>query len=93
MSHGGPDRLQPVAVIPPAPWRGRQAEEERTPDGCLIVRGPHGAHYQPPGEAYWLPYETAEELSRKLFRKPQRRQAAVMEWSVWQDDQIGGGAG
>jgi hypothetical protein len=34
-----------MAVIPPAPWRGRAAEVERTPEGHVIVRGQFGAFY------------------------------------------------
>jgi hypothetical protein len=58
---------------------------ERTPTGEVIVRGRHGAHYQPHGEQHWLPYQTAAELEAKLYRKPRRRAPglAVIDFDVW----------
>ena len=72
-------------TVPAAPWTGRPAEVERTPTGEVIVRGRHGAHYQPHGAQHWLPYEAPGELEAKLFRRPRpRRQLmAVTDFDVW----------
>ena len=71
-------------TVPTAPWAGRPAEREYTADGCLIVRGRHGAHYQPHGAQHWLPFETNEELWRKTHGKPRPRQPVIApDWSPW----------
>ena len=70
-----------MPTVPPPPWQGRQHAPERTPDGREIVQTRYGPHVRLPG-GNMEPYETPEQLTEKLFRKPQRAITAG-DWDVW----------